>query len=103
MPRKELDKNVMEEIKAHTYKWYEFGCKDASYLKTKADYTELSFSEKALFRFHLATCKYCRRFVKQVNQIDVLLKATIVKSELTLSPQKKVSINQLITDKINKK
>jgi len=92
----------MEEIKAHKYKWYEFGCKDASYLKTKADFAKLSFSEKALFRFHLATCKYCRRFVKQVNQIDNLLKATIVKFPLSLSPQKKVAINQAITEKLSK-
>jgi thioredoxin-related protein len=92
----------MEEIKAHKYKWYEFGCKDASYLKTKADFAKLSFSEKALFRFHLATCKYCRRFVKQVNQIDNLLKAAIAKSTLTISSQKKQAINQLITEKLQK-
>ncbi len=92
----------MEDIKAHKYKWFEFGCKDASYLKTKADYEQLSFSEKALLKFHLATCKYCRRFVKQVNQIDSLIRTTIDKSTLKIAPEKKLAINQLITEKLAK-
>lgn len=93
----------MEEMKAHTYKWYEFGCRDASYLKTKADYTSLSFSEKALYKFHMATCKYCRRFVKQVNTIEALLKLTVDQSGLKLSDKKKLAINQLITENLPKK
>lgn len=93
----------MEELKAHTYKWYEFGCKDASYLNTKADFASLSMSEKILYKFHLATCKYCRRFVKQVNQIDFLLKASLSQTGLTISKEKKHVINQLITENLNKK
>ncbi|MCE3228064.1 MAG: hypothetical protein K0S32_2615 [Bacteroidetes bacterium] len=93
----------MEELKAHTYKWYEFGCKDASYLKTKEDYANLSFSEKFLLKFHLATCKYCRRFVKQVNKIDSLLRAVAEPNKLTISPKKKLAINQLITENLTKK
>lgn len=93
----------MEEIKAHTYKWYEFGCKDASYLIIKRDYSGLGFSEKALLKFHLATCKYCRRFVKQVNKIDAILKLTVSQSGLTLAPEKKLTINQLITENLTKK
>jgi thioredoxin-related protein len=91
----------MEEIKEHTYKWYEFGCKDASYLEVKKDYSQLSFSEKFLLTFHLATCKYCRRFVKQVNAIDALLKAGISQTGLSISPKKKQAINQLITNKLS--
>lgn len=93
----------MEEIKEHTYKWYEFGCKDASYLEVKRDYGQLSFSEKFLLSFHLATCKYCRRFVKQVNAIDALIKAGIASSGLTISKEKKVAINQAISEKLSKK
>lgn len=93
----------MEELKAHTYKWYEFGCKDASYLNTKADFVALSMSEKFLYKFHLATCKYCRRFVKQVKQIDSLLKSSLGQARLTLSKEKKHIINQLITENLNKK
>ncbi len=92
----------MEEIAAHTYKWYKFGCKDASYLKTKADFEKLSVSEKVLYKFHLVTCKYCRRFVKQIIQIDTLIKATFNKSTLQLSPKRKLAINQLITEKLTK-
>ncbi|MGZ3918791.1 MAG: hypothetical protein ACXVNO_01565 [Bacteroidia bacterium] len=92
----------MEEIKEHTYKWYEFGCKDASYLKVKADYSTLSLSEKFLYNFHLAICKYCRRFVRQVNKIDALVRLSKDQTGLTISPEKKLSINQLITEKLTK-
>jgi hypothetical protein len=92
----------MEEIKEHSYKWYEFGCKDASYLKTKADYETLSFSEKALYKFHMATCRYCRRFVRQVDQIDQLLKAAVSGSAVRISPERKQALNQLITEKLKK-
>lgn len=92
----------MEELKAHTYKWYEFGCKDASYIKTKSDYTSLKFSEKFLYFFHLLICKYCRRFVKQINRIEALLKVAPDTLGLELSPEKKVAINQLITEKLEK-
>jgi hypothetical protein len=93
----------MEEIKAHTYKWYEFGCKDASYLKTKSEYHELNFSEKFLYHFHLATCKYCRRFVKQVNQIEALIKMKADQPGFVMSDQKKVVLNQLITENLKNK
>lgn len=92
----------MEEIKAHTYKWYEFGCKDASYLIIKSEYGKLGFSEKALLKFHLATCKYCRRFVKQINKIDAILKLTVDQSGLKLAEEKKLIINQLITQNLTK-
>ncbi|MCW3078285.1 MAG: hypothetical protein JWO32_2894 [Bacteroidetes bacterium] len=93
----------MEELKAHTYKWYEFGCKDASYLETKADYATLTFSEKMLYNFHLATCRYCRRFVKQVNQIEALLKKSkSVETGIIMAEEKKLAINQLITDNLSK-
>lgn len=93
----------MEEIKEHTYKWYEFGCKDASYLKTKSDYIALSFSEKFLYQFHFATCKYCRRFVKQVNRIEALIKVSADQSGLVMAPEKKLAMNQLIADNLKKK
>lgn len=93
----------MEEIKEHTYKWYEFGCKDASYLEVKRDFSKLRFPEKFLLTFHLATCKYCRRFVRQVNAIDALVKAGVNGIGLKISPKKKVAINQLITEKLSKK
>jgi thioredoxin-related protein len=102
MPGEKLDETLMEEIKAHTYKWYEFGCKDASYLKTKEEFHKLSFSEKALLIFHLSICKYCRRFVKQVNTIEALLRLRAGQSDLKISPQKKQSINQLITENLQK-
>ncbi len=87
----------MEEIKEHTYKWYEFGCKDATYLITKKKYNGLSVSEKSLLKFHLLTCKYCRRFVLQVNTIDKMILKNVNNINLTLAPEKKLALNQLIT------
>lgn len=87
----------MEEIKAHTYKWYEFGCKDATYLTTKEHYTALNFGERGLLKFHLLTCSGCRNFVKQIKLIEELLKKEPDFSGLTLSKEKKVSISQLLT------
>lgn len=93
----------MEELKAHTYKWYEFGCKDASYLNTKSDYADLKFSEKFLYFFHLLICKYCRRFVKQIARIETLIKSGSNQSNHAMTPEKKLAINQLITEKLEKK
>lgn len=87
----------MEEIKEHIYKWYEFGCKDATYLTTKEHYTSLSLSEKGLLKFHLLTCNSCRKFVKQIKVIEELLKKEPEFRGLTLSQQKKDAINQLLT------
>lgn len=90
----------MEEIKPHTYKWYEFGCKDATYLTTKEKFHGLSLSEKGLLKFHLLTCKYCRKFVNQVNLIDKLILKNSNNVKLTLSNEKKASLNQIITQKL---
>lgn len=87
----------MEDIKAYTYKWYEFGCKDATYLTTKEKYTDLSISEKGLLKFHLLTCSGCRKFVKQIKLIEELLKKEPDFKGLTLAKEKKDAINQLLT------
>jgi hypothetical protein len=93
----------MEEINPHKYKWYEFGCKDASYLNTKAAFSKLSFSEKFLYTFHLVICKYCRRFVRQMAEIEHLLKEKSSKNVVELSQEKKQAINQAITKNLPKK
>jgi len=93
----------MEEIKEYKYKWYEFGCKDASYLVTKQESVMLSFSERAMLKFHLATCSHCRRFVKQVKEINELLRKGLDISSLKLSEEKKHVINQLIIQNLTKK
>jgi hypothetical protein len=92
----------MEHIEEHKHKWYTFGCKDATYLMGKKDYAPLSFSEKALLKFHTLTCKYCRRFSEQVKKINAFFRSSAEKSTLTLSSQKKQSLNQLITESAKK-
>lgn len=87
----------MEEIKAHTHKWYSFGCKDATFLMTKAPYSELSTGERFLLRFHTLVCKYCRRFGRQSAQIDGLIRRAAESEGKALSPEKKEALNQIIT------
>ena len=88
----------MEEIKEHTHKWYTFGCKDATYLISKAEYASLSFSEKCLLKFHKFICKYCRRYNDQMGKIKQFFKSTSESNKITLSSQKKEALNQLITE-----
>lgn len=92
----------MEGLKEHKHKWYTFGCKDATYLTVKGENAPLSFSEKMLLNFHLIICKYCRRFVTQNHKITQLFRASYEKSGLTLSPDKKKALNQLITKNLKK-
>ena len=81
----------------HTHKWYTFGCKDATYLMTKAEHDQLSFSEKFLLQFHMLTCKYCRRFKVQIEKIQSLIRKGFQSNQVELSSQKKQALNQLIT------
>lgn len=92
----------MNTIKEHKYVWYKFGCKDATYLNTKASYRKLSFSESVLYFFHLLICKYCRRFVQQVKNLENALKNGEKNQIRNLPEERKVLINQSITDFLRK-
>jgi hypothetical protein len=91
----------MEHLE-HKHKWYTFGCKDATYLMEKSSFEQLNFSEKALLAFHKLTCKFCRRFARQTQKINAFFKRVAEGSSLTLSAQKKQSLNQLITESTKK-
>ncbi len=91
----------MEHLE-HKHKWYTFGCKDATYLMEKSSFDKLSFSEKLLLAFHKMTCKFCRRFARQTGKINAFFKRAAEGSSLTLSAQKKQSLNQLITENTKK-
>lgn len=92
----------MSEIKEHTYKWYTFGCKDASYLKVKSSFHKLNLSEKILYHFHLFMCKYCRRFSQQIQKLDDFIKNSSKTDSLTMSESKKALINQQIKQFLTK-
>lgn len=91
----------MEHLE-HKHKWYTFGCKDATYLMEKSSFNTLSLSEKLLLNFHKLTCKFCRRFAQQTQKINSFFRTAAEKSSLTLSAQKKQSLNQLITENTKK-
>lgn len=92
----------MEHIEEHKHKWYTFGCKDATYLMEKGEFSALNFSEKAQLWIHTLICKYCRRFAEQTKKINAFFRSSSEKSTLTLSAQKKQSLNQLITESTKK-
>ena len=91
----------MEHLE-HKHKWYTFGCKDATYLMEKGSFEHLNFSEKFQLGLHKLMCKFCRRFAIQTKKINTFFKTSVEKSSLSLSPQKKQSLNQLITDNTKK-
>jgi hypothetical protein len=91
----------MEHLE-HKHKWYTFGCKDATYLMEKSSFEKLSISERALLTFHKLTCKFCRRFASQTQKINTFFKKIAEGSSITLSSQKKQSLNQLITENTKK-
>lgn len=91
----------MENLE-HKHKWYTFGCKDATYLMEKRSFENLGFSEKLLLAFHKLTCKFCRRFEKQTKKINAFFKSAAQSGSVSLSSQKKQSLNQLITDNTKK-
>ena len=101
LSRKKLVKIIVEQHHEHKHKWYSFGCKDATLLMTKSEFAALSFSEKFLVKFHMFTCKYCRRFKVQLQNIKELLRSSHSESTYKLPLEKKEAINQLITKNLN--
>ena len=87
----------MEENHEHKHKWYTFGCKDATLLMTKSEFSSLSFSEKLLLNFHMLICKYCRRFKIQAQNITAFFRSSSEKNTFQLPLEKKEALNQLIT------
>ena len=87
----------------HTYKWYRFGCKDATYMQTKSSYTKLSFGENLLYRFHLIPCEYCRRVGVQLGVLEYLIRRGSEYASVELSEKRKNTVNQAITEYFAKK
>lgn len=91
----------MEHLE-HKHKWYTFGCKDATYLMEKRSFQALTFSEKIQLWIHKLMCSLCRRFEHQSRKINTMFKSAAEESDITLSLQKKQSLNQLITENTKK-
>jgi hypothetical protein len=48
-------------------------CDTATLLITKNEYTSLKCMERFKLQIHLLSCKYCRRFKKQSNEISLYI------------------------------
>ncbi len=55
------DKNIFKNLKNSMM----LSCETATLLITKAEFEPLKCSEKIRLQFHLASCKFCRRFKSQ--------------------------------------
>lgn len=89
----------MSENREYKYKWYLFGCKDAGYLHEKKHDTGLSFSEKILYYFHLATCHLCRKYVAQLGLIMKNIQQIL--DEIKLEKVEKNKIHNKIKEKLS--
>lgn len=49
-------------------------CDEAGFLMSKSSDTKLSFKEKMGLRIHLMVCHICRKYEKQLKQINRLMK-----------------------------
>ncbi len=75
-------------------------CDTATLLITKNEFTSLSCIERLKLRMHLMSCKYCRRFKKQSNEISVHIRKFNVdlqnaelKLHLTEEQKKRITTN----------
>jgi len=78
-------------------------CKEATYLISKDQQDKLGFSERFKLKLHLMMCKYCRRFLVQVNFITKAIgkmKERIDKQgvEIKLTDEQKLGLRKKLTD-----
>jgi len=75
-------------------------CQSASRLVSQSLDRPLHWQEKLALRFHLAICRHCRRFVKQLNQLQSAVKTMMQRTEadasIMLKPEAKARIMHII-------
>ena len=73
-------------------------CKAASRLISQSLDKPLSWQDKLALRFHLAICKYCKAFNRQLKQLRLAAKAMVQRTEhdinIQLNPEVKVRITK---------
>ena len=77
-------------------------CKAASRLISQSLDKPLSWQDKLALRFHLAICKYCKEFSRQLNKLRLATKTMVQQAEedlnIQLKPEVKVRITKAIQD-----
>lgn len=75
-------------------------CQSASRLVSQSLDRPLNWQEKLALRFHLAMCRNCRRFAKQLKLLQGAVKAMMLRIEgdtsIALNPEAKARITHII-------
>lgn len=79
-------------------------CEEAGYLISKSIDSKLSFKQKMGLKFHLLFCHLCRKYEKQINQLQYLVNRYKISTENDcphhLDELKKKSIGAAIREEI---
>ena len=87
-------------------KWM-ISCDKAAFLTSKAQEDRLTFLENIELKMHILSCKYCKRYEKDVKVINEYVKYRNFKIQqgyngCHLSQEDKSAINDLIITKLKK-
>jgi hypothetical protein len=72
-------------------------CKAASRLISQSLDKPLSWQDKLALRFHLAICKYCKAFNRQLNKLRLAAKAMVQHAEQDVTIELKPEVKARIT------
>jgi hypothetical protein len=78
-------------------------CKEATQMVVLNELHELSFFQRLSLRFHLIMCKVCMYFSKQSKELNEAIKRNEQETILTLSPEKKLEIENMLLEQKNQK
>jgi hypothetical protein len=83
-------------------------CDEAGFLISKSKDTKLSLKEKIGLKIHLMTCHFCRRYEKQISQLNRILgrykeQCEHENSNHTISEESKKEISFVIDNELNSK
>ena len=80
-----------------------YNCNDATFVISKGRHQKLTFSEKQKLRMHLAFCKHCRAYNRDIaileKNINMATNNTILENPIYKLPQdKKVLIKKMMSN-----
>lgn len=77
-------------------------CKQATYLHEKRKEGKLDNTERFGLWLHLLYCKFCRLFIRQVEQIESVTRGFYQNTgHIHLSPERKADLQKAFDEKLN--
>jgi hypothetical protein len=77
-------------------------CDEAAFLISKSRDAKLTFRESFNLKFHIMTCKLCKRYEKEINALDHYLKQKLVSTckHHKLEPDQKSRIERRLINEM---